>query len=125
MIMGNVSPSLRRRYWLSSSTTTDAAKPKRVVNASSETDDVYRRRLADALIVREDIARLYEGILPDMQRFYDTEGKYLPDPELMTALDQRFGRELIAHVCEPAGLFDGACVFVAAILLRQGMGRLV
>lgn len=80
---------------------------------------LHGRTIAEILTVDPDVSRLYASVMPDMWTFYVTGGRELSDPELLVALDREFGRRIIAKVCEPLGLFDGGCLFVALILLRQ------
>ena len=78
-----------------------------------------RSLLADALVVADDVRRHYESVMPDLIAFYEREGRVLTDEKLMIALNTKFGERLIAEVCEPLGFFQGACVFIGTVLLRQ------
>jgi hypothetical protein len=75
--------------------------------------------IAEILTVDPDVSRLYASIMPDMWQFYTENGRMLPDAELLVSLDREFGRRIITKVCEPLGIFDGGCLFVALVLLRQ------
>lgn len=80
------------------------------------------RRFADALTVDAEVLTHYQSLLPDMLKFYRAGAYKLPDPELMIAIDKEFGSRLTTEVCEPLGFFQGACVFIGAVLLRQHNG---
>lgn len=79
------------------------------------------RSIADAVVVEEWAKKLYEPVWPKLRAFYDAEGHTLTDAQLAIELDTRFSSDLWKHVCQPAGFYQWGCVFVATILLRQGV----
>ena len=62
-------------------------------------------------------------ISEDLKRWYAREGARLPYPDMMLALERRFGTWLMKHVCIPLGLTDGACLVAAALLCGVRLRR--
>lgn len=75
--------------------------------------------IADSIDVTEEVKQTYDALLPDLIRWYQSQPEGMTDEELFFAIDQKFGTRLSDTVCKELNFFDGACVFVAMILVRQ------
>ncbi len=94
----------------------------RLENAINLRQTQTQMQLAETIIVAEPVKSHYQVMWDDLVAYYRSY-RHLPDEELMVAIDRVFGERLVKEVCTPLEFFQGACAFVALVLLRQSDAR--
>lgn len=56
----------------------------------------------------------------ELRKFYNRLGRNLNDSQLLLEIERRYGKEILDKVCIPHGLFEGACLLIAAAVAKEG-----
>lgn len=61
----------------------------------------------------------FAGLVAELQDFaHRGEGKLLPRVELAVEIERRWGKRIVAAVCKPLGVSQGACIVMALALCQ-------
>ena len=61
----------------------------------------------------EAIALFPPELITSIRSFYRGLGRHPTSRELLLDIERRFGARIVAEVCIPQGLFEGACLLIA------------
>ena len=55
-----------------------------------------------------------KGLATELRTFYRRLGRTLTERDLLLEIERRYGARILREVCIPHGLFEGACLLIAA-----------
>ena len=72
------------------------------------------------LAVTPEIRAAFDPIMEELLTFYPADGHKMKDLDLMFEMERRFSNKIIEAICIPLHVTNGACLVIAAKLLRDG-----
>lgn len=72
----------------------------------------------DGKVISDRALLLYEPFMLRLER-YKKNARSMTDIELFKALEDEFGDEFTHTICPALGVFDGACIFIAMLIVRR------
>ncbi len=70
------------------------------------------------MIVTDEAKSWYSHLIPELKEWYKANAN-LDRLTMFTSCHKTFGKRLLAEICNPYGLFDGACVELALLVAEQ------
>lgn len=76
-------------------------------------------RAHSPLQVSDEMKQAFVPLMDNLRAFYVEKGTSMLDLELMLELERHFGDEIVKNICIPYKITNGACLVIAAKLLRE------
>lgn len=71
------------------------------------------------LIIDQEAKAWFDELAEKLQAFYASLDKNISDTDLALEIEKKFGDDIVKVVCIPKGLYQGACLLIAAAVAKD------